>query len=116
MENIFTAAYPFLVYAKLLGVFPIDFDGLSRGELKVRCRDLGFSVVLFSVLLFLVCGSVFNLTVSSNCESSAIAWKIIVLLNVISVSLAFVYQMFHLRSVVEFINQLHEIDNEVRRN
>jgi hypothetical protein len=53
MENIFTAAEPFLVFGQIIGFFPKSFCGPAReGVFAVKWYNVLTSTCLFSLLIF----------------------------------------------------------------
>jgi hypothetical protein len=118
MENVFTAAKPFVVFAKLLGVFPMSFDGpTSKGLLKTRRRDwictsLSLLLMLSGLLLLRSLKSSFYLLADS--EISLEAWYIAGYLHVSSISIFIFVQARGREKIVKFLNLLHDFDNKVK--
>jgi F0F1-type ATP synthase membrane subunit a len=55
MENIFTYLRPFTIFAKLLGVFPLSFEGRVRnGNLQMKVPDIIFSIFVFLLVFNLI--------------------------------------------------------------
>jgi hypothetical protein len=118
MENVFTAAKPFVVFAKLLGVFPMSFDGPARkGLLKSHwsdwiCALLWMLLMLSALLLLRRLKSSFYLLADS--EISLEAWYIAGYLHISSLSIFIFIQVRNREKIVRFLNLLHDFDNKVK--
>jgi hypothetical protein len=117
MENIFTAAKPFLVVSKYLGLFPMSFDGPTRkGSLKLKWTDL---IYLFLAFFLFISALYFCLTskitfyktdsrlILETCSSLAFY-------SVLFDSLCLIGQFYYRENVVEFLRIIQKFDFEVR--
>jgi hypothetical protein len=118
MENIFTVTKPFLIFAKLLGVFPMSFEGpAGKGLLKVHWKDLIFSVVAQVYLHSNFFYSLFSINFFHQSSDSKIAtegWNVIVKLFKVVVIFQILGQLGKRKNVVRFLNLIQNFDMQVR--
>lgn len=115
MENFYTSVKSFLFFAKLLGIFPMSFEGPARkGLLKVKWQNvfISFCLVLVTVSLFTMRFS-FDLTFAKNSEILAKAWDIMTDVEILSYFLLFCYQIFKRKNILKFMKTIQSIDDEV---
>jgi hypothetical protein len=117
MENVFTAAEPFLVLANLIGVFPKSFDGPARkGFLKGRLRDWVLSVVSLTVLVStigLVLFSKESFRFLAVSEIGFQGWYIIAYLNCFILVGLYIHQLWKRKNIVKLLNLIRSFDDEV---
>ena len=112
MENIYTAAKPFFVFATILGLCPIAFEKNLKIKFKIA--------VIWSCFVFLIltCSCVKLLLnfeafeVDSDLLSSA--WKIIINLDIWSLFILFIYQLLKRKNILSFLTILNSVDEMVR--
>lgn len=117
MENIFSASKPFLSFSKILGLFPLSFDGPERkGFLKIKLSGLVFSC--FSCL-FLVYITWANLTFMKLLTNESVilvnAWNIAKTIETLVLFYLFGYQAFKCKNVLKFLRIVEGIDESVRQ-
>ena len=115
MDNIHTTFTPFYCVLKLLGIFPISYQGSFRkGVMEQKFLD-----VLFSIIFFLVCLFLFLINFSRSekvCSSSDILgrawdWSLQICLSLLLISLC--YQLVKRKSIVNFLGLIEEFDLKV---
>jgi hypothetical protein len=118
MENIFTVAKPFLIFAKLLGVFPMSFDGPARkGFLKTKLADLVHSIFSFVIIFSLFYYVSFASSLIKSLTATEIAfqgWMTALYLQTSIFICLFLYQLSRCRNVVRFLNLVHCVDKKVK--
>jgi hypothetical protein len=117
MENIFTVAKPFLTFAKLLGVFPMSFEGPARkGFLKVHWSDLMFSGLGFISLILYFYFTMLVENLFSFLSDSMIVlkvWKVVLKLSSLVLFCQFWYQLTRRRLIARFLHLIRNFDMEV---
>lgn len=117
MENIFTVSQPFLIYARILGLFPMCADGPARkGFFKVKWHSVVVTVCSMFVLLYATVQN-FSHYYFFNVYASDIttkAWDILKNAELCSYFLLLGYQICKRKQVVEFLRLIYQIDEEVR--
>lgn len=115
MENFFTAAKPFLTFAKLFGYFPMSFiKNPKSGELKVKW----FDVVISSFwVLFILAMNVKNFSGSGIILSTSSmlikAWNVFRTVElVLYVGLVF-DQIYKRQNILRFLRVIHDFDEHV---
>lgn len=115
MENIFTSVQPFYVLAKVLGTFPMSFDGPAcKGLFKVKWHDLTVSALLFAFLLtlsFLKISLADSFIVESVVLQEAWGLSLIAGLYITLAQLAF--QIYKRNEIKQFLRHLDDFDLEV---
>lgn len=114
MENIFTAAKPFLRFSRILGLFPMNFESASRkGVLKVKRQGIFFSCVAVTVLtclfLFIVKDRQ-NMRIEANAKS--IAHDFGIFFELFAYVVHVTSQLAKRKCIVRFLNLVSEIDDE----
>lgn len=119
MENFFTASNPFLICGRVLGFFPMAFDGPPyKGTLKlswIGVLAFNFSLI-FSVYLMIsnLREAAFFYTSSSQITLTAyMITKNAELLIYFNITL---YHMYNRKNIVRFLKLVHEVDEMVRTN
>lgn len=116
MENVFTAAKPFLTFASSLGFFPLSFeDNVRCGVLKTSWNGL---IATFSCLFTL-----FSLTVANSSKVKVfltagskimmIAWIVLSNFELASFYFMFSYQLYKRKNILQFLILLNQFDQEV---
>jgi hypothetical protein len=119
MENVFTAAKPFIVYGKFLGLFPLSIEFVrkrkSRKSLKFRIKNFVFLLILISFfILLLIRNFVTGSLTFSNSNVSAYAWKILATTCDFLIFICCLFQIVQTKNVAKFFNLVQQIDIEVR--
>lgn len=119
-NNVFTAAKPFLTLAKVIGVFPMSFDGhVRKGFLKVKKKNMLISVLTIFLLISLICisqVSPYFLTKLLYFKLSIVAWNVGVQLTTCTVLISFCIQITKCKNVVKLLNCIQNFDMEVSEN
>lgn len=111
MENIFTGAKPFLFLAKVLGLFPMEFEGPTRkGFLKFKLSNLLSTCCAVALLLCLTSANTFYLVVIPKTQFLSQSWNISVSLENFSFVVLYGYQVFKRENIVKFLKKLQAID------
>jgi predicted membrane-bound dolichyl-phosphate-mannose-protein mannosyltransferase len=120
MENIFTVAKPFLTFAKILGVFPMSFDGAARrGLLKIHWRDFIFTVITLSALLAILffatlSRNFFTMVALDGSKTTFEGWNVIMKLSNIVALCQVLYQLCKSKNIVKLLNLLQNFDLKVK--
>lgn len=115
MENIFTSARPFCLLSKILGLFPVSFDGpAANGVLKlsffgVVCSGLSAFIAISLIALNLLQE---NIPTSSS-RLLSLLFRIDLLIGLLLNLITLFYQMGRLRSIANFLIAIHNIDEKV---
>lgn len=115
MENIFTAAQPFYLLSKVMGLFPMSFEGpIEKGNFKVKWHDVIYSLFSLTVPISLIA---FNLLAEvTQVSSSALLSDIWVIHSITGVSLLilqFSYQVCKRKEILRFLEAVNEFDEKV---
>jgi hypothetical protein len=117
MENIFTVTKPFYYLSKLMGLFPMTFDGpIEKGNFSIKWHDIFASGVALLVTFVIF---VFNFTADErNFSSSSVllskTWDVQSMLGLIPVLIMFFVQMLKRNSIVKFLQAIFVIDLKVK--
>lgn len=116
MENIYTSAKPFVTFANYSGLFPLSFEGsAAKGILNLRKINLVFVCAsLFTLICFIAINVVNKSFVVNNSALLVEAWNICVIAELLSFLYLFVYQNCKRDSVVKFLKEIHEVDEDVK--
>lgn len=116
MENIFTASKPFINFATFLGLFPMSFEGPARK----RILKLSFFGVLLSCcsLLLLVYITVSNLASEDHYSTKASVFFddtriFLITAELLSYIFFLINQLCKRKSILRFLELIHEFDVEV---
>lgn len=115
MENIFTAAKPFLVLLKLFGVFPMTFKGaIRKGYFETTIKDHFYSLCTFGVWLFLI---VLNGLYYTSFETSSFmmrnVYKFSLTIGFLSAFIMASYQRCKLSNISKFLSTVKDYDTKV---
>lgn len=119
MENIFTVAKPFLVFARFLGLFSLSFEGPARkGILRVKLVNIAITVCTIMILIFLMAVTLFFNASAMKSNSTIIsqAWTCATCFEYSSLLCLVAYQFLKRKDVLKFLTQIEKIDDQVRRN
>lgn len=116
MDNIYTAAEPFMKLGKFFGHFPLNFDGPARkGFFKTKWQGVVCSFVIASILITLnVLNSLKRTTVMSKSLIITNGWLIAADIVFYSQLALLAYQIYRRNFVATFLKQIHDIDEAVR--
>lgn len=115
MENIFTSFKPIYFVSKILGLFPMSFDGPDiQGRFKIRWTDVIASFLSISILASLVPLVFLNPDLSNSTVLLAQLWNIQVIVGTFFLSLAFIYQIMKCKSTVSFLHAVNKFDEKVK--
>jgi hypothetical protein len=115
MENVFTAAKPLINLAQILGLFPMSFEGpQAKGIFKTKIWTVALTVMWLIIHMSLVVPSI-NFSTYFDQDSKVLpnAWKFCIILKSFSFCINFLYQTSYKRSIVEFLEKLHETDDRI---
>lgn len=115
MENIFTASKPFIILAKLLGLFPTSFDGPARkGSLKLKCLDILISLFWFVSICYLVFTGVSRTSFYTG-SSIILAkiWDVFIKMEYSLYFIEFCYQVSKHKNIVRFLKKIQKSDEKV---
>lgn len=112
MENIFTAAKPFLILSKLLGILPMSVN--RKGQAKVDILGIILSILWWSAYCYLI-STIRSLSFKHFNTSKILlsAWDFLVNAEYLTYLSLSVYQFFYRENVLKLLNLLHAIDREV---
>lgn len=115
MENIFSASKPILTLAKLLGLFPMSFEGPARkGLLKLKCVNVIISLFWFVAALFMILNrSPFSKVYTGSSQVLPRAWEVLMNLELFSYIFNFCYQNWKRKNIVKFLKIIHKSDEKV---
>lgn len=115
MENTFTVAKPFLIYSKVVGYFPMSFDGPTRkGFLRTKWTDVVSS--LFMILLLAIF-FVYNLLSDVSVNKSSVlsyGWRLSITVEYFSFLYLIFYQIAKRKNVKKLLEKIQQTDEEVR--
>lgn len=117
MENIFTVAKPFLTFAKLVGVFPMSFEGNARkGKLKFHILNLIPSAIILGFHIPLIVFFLISRNLFASLKYSKVSyeiWNILTVFKLLTELISLTVQLFKFKNVVELLNLIRNFDNEV---
>lgn len=116
MDNIYSATRPLLLFAKMIGYFPLSFEGAAtKGNFKFKCSNVVLvccTLVTFSFCIFR------NVKDGSFDESDssilAKGWNISAIMELSSHICILVYQLKSHKNILGFVRNLHSFDCQVR--
>lgn len=115
MDNIYTTVQAFATLLKVLGVFPMSFEGPARkGVLKTKFRDVVITIFPVSVLIVLILFALLDhklVTIESSILAKA--WNFCLILGLFMLLVAFVYQIIHRHNIRDLLQLLDNFDQEV---
>jgi hypothetical protein len=116
MDNIYSAAAPFLRLLEFFGLFPMTFRGpATKGIIAFRWTDLIATFCLFLLIsLTIVSSNVNKSFVTSNSNLLVHGWQISNYLLYLSMLLISAYQVLKRKNIVAFLRKLHEADGKVK--
>lgn len=115
MENIYTSSKPFYNLVKLLGLFPMSYDGpVHKGILEVKHLDIISTIISMSLCVFLFClGLIFE---DGAVSTSKFLSQVFVVHHLCANVLIFfnaVYQTSKYRSIAKFLVAIETFDLKV---
>ena len=118
MDNVYTAIKPFYAFVKVLGMFPMTFQGhVINGNFKTKRSDVVSTCLSFLFFILLCCARTRDGI--KNCQLtptlSRILWEA-TFAFILSMLLAQFGLQIHKRNEIEkFLKQIHNFDNEVKK-
>jgi hypothetical protein len=116
MENVFTAFKPFYLLSKLIGTFPMTFQGQAKnGNFKTKLFDAVYSIISCCAIFFMIYMkfSSDNL-VRSESMIVYIIWSYSIVFELLTLLIQLWFQIYHRHEIELFLKLLHEFDNEVK--
>lgn len=116
MENIYTCSKPFYIFSKVLGLFPMSFDGpASKGFLKRTWHDIltsscSLSVLVALIALQLIYGKLFQ----PGAPIFFKVWQLSIISCLFMLFIQFFVQIHKRNRIQEFFGLLHKFDSEVK--
>lgn len=116
MENVYTIIKPFYILAKVIGLFPLSFDGpMYKGIFKTKFYDVLIPVIVPGMSISLIAlNIIINEGPASSSAMLADVWKIHTVFGCFLVILQFVVQMNNYKSIPKFLEVLNNYDLKVR--
>lgn len=116
MENIYTTVKPFYILSKVLGSFPMTFEGPpEKGFLRTKCQDIlatGCSFIVLTVL------ALYKLTSENvfQCDSFIMikSWDVSIVVGFFVFLMHFCVQVAVRKNIKKFLRRLHNFDQEVK--
>ena len=116
MDNVYTAIKPFYNFVKVLGMFPMTFQGhVIKGNFKTKRSDVVSTCLSFLLFIALCCARTRDGIKNSQLAPplSRILWEA-TFAFILSMLLAqFGIQIFKRNEIEKFLKQVHNFDNEV---
>lgn len=113
--NIFTVSKPFLEVAKVLGIFPMSFDGApEKGVMNVKWFDvvIWIGTVFTSVAMILLNIKPEDIFIK-NSRILIWAWNVLKYTDLISLLFLLAYQFLKRKNILKFLTAIHNVDEEV---
>jgi hypothetical protein len=115
MENIYSTFSCFYIFAKVLGAFPMSFDGpIANGKIKTRKFDILISCFITLLIIFLVyaetdvqMSAVFGGTILTK------AWDIFLIFGLLTLLIKLFYQIFKHKNIKRILKLLNDFDVKV---
>lgn len=115
MDNIYTAFRPFYIAMKVLGIFPVSFEGPARkGILRQTFSDIFLScisIIPFITLFVVSCSRQNSMDLASQILPRA--WSLSNLFCLTMLVLSYSYQIAKRGSIIKFLELLEGFDKEV---
>lgn len=114
MENIYTTVKPFYLLAKVMGTFPMTFEGqATRGVLKTKWHDVLLSIIAVLILIAFIVTK-YNMETVIKVESSMLvrAWDLYFLFGFHLLIVQLCLQLCKRNQICEFMRLLHKFDAE----
>ena len=119
MDNVYEAVKPFYNFAKVLGLFPISFEGqTAKREFKTRKIDVAltfFSLLLFVTLFCARMENIFSRIGIKDSDLQRIVFETTFTIMLFTLLIQFVLQISKRVEIIRFLKLLHDFDIEVRK-
>lgn len=115
MENIFSVSEPYYFLCKVLGLFPMSFEGpKTKGVFKTKWNDVVCSLLSLIVPVLLIALN-FYLEYGPTSSSAMLSdlWKIQAVFGVFLILLQHSYQISKNKEIPRFLNAVNEFDQKV---
>lgn len=113
MDNVYTIVKPFYILSKVLGTFPLSFDGPPQKRFLVtKWYDVVTPLILPGISILLI---VLNALLINDNEVLYSVWRINGIFGCCLVILQFGWQMKKFKSVPKFLEALNTFDRKVKR-
>lgn len=115
MENVFSAARPFLIFAKFIGLFPFSLK--AQDETRSHWIDYIFVFCYVSAASFIFYISFFVDNLFTNLmesKTSVTGWNVNIYLSNIIIFIQFCYQYWKKNNIFRFLNTINDFDEMVR--
>lgn len=115
MENIFTAARPFLILMKVFGLFPLPtVSHAVKGDFKLRLQDLVFTLFGFCLISSVIVVNIYRDRVEyTSSKILPIAWETTLMFELLSLAVFFFYQHSKRKRIAEFLHLINDFDKKV---
>lgn len=114
MDNVYTSFRPVFLFARILGLFPMSFEGpITKGFLKTKLFGLTCSGLAFSSLSALIFVQIKYNHELDHPTISKVAWYISFDFTMISLLLQFGLQFIKRNEIRKFLTLLNEFDDQV---
>lgn len=115
MENIYTVAANVLFFGKLVGFFPLSFNGPPRkGILSTKWHDVtAFCVMIVFISFFMIMNLLNKAYIESSSSMVTNGWNISINIEIISYLLLIGYQMKKRRKFTKLLQHLAAVDAKV---
>jgi 7tm Chemosensory receptor len=115
MENIYSSVKPFYNLSKILGLFPLSFDGSeTKGRLELKWHGVVSCVVTVLILTLLL---FMNFLDEEDPSSSAMlnnVWNFQVVFGLILLLILFIYQIKQRNAIADYLQIIKNIDDKVK--
>lgn len=117
MENIFTVVRPLYLVTKVLGLFPMSFNGLTeKGNFVVKHRDFVAPILnVFLAICLVPLIILYPLEVESFSPMMSTTLHLIGISGTILNFIPFSYQIYKRKSINRMLRDFHDFDKKVRK-
>lgn len=123
MKNVHFSARPFYLISKTLGMLSYSYEGsFSNGVMKESIYGLLWSWMSLGIfiLIFVLNSDLFKVSASFSNDTLpskilATGWISSLVISLITLFVAKIYQLSQQRSIVKFLEAINEFDNEVKK-
>lgn len=118
MDDVYKFVKPYLVFSKVIGLYPVTFDGpLKDRKSLFKWHDWILPVVNITTVLYLICGT--SSAGISFMKPSSIqdkAWSLMATFDISSYFLLLVYQLYKRHNLITFLSKIYDYDEQVFRD
>jgi 7tm Chemosensory receptor len=118
MENVYTAARPFYVLSKALGLFPLSVDGpMTKGIFTLKRRGAAGSTISVVTPILLIIWLFYVRQLDERpTEKLMKVWIIEMVFGVLLIFVQFFIQLPRCRQIVRFLEDVNSFDRRVSRS